>query len=381
MIARRALLLLPLLALGGCATLDDLWSSLGKGGSQDAVPLDERPVQEPLDPNVFVLESADQTVVGEPQVVFARDEDTLSDLARTYGLGYDEIIAANPDVDPWLPGTGTPVVLPTQYVLPAIERRGVILNIATKRLFYFPVVAEGEPQQVMTYPIGIGRVGWETPLGDTTVVSKAKDPHWWVPASVRREHAEMGNPLPSVVPPGPDNPLGHRVLKLDMPGYLIHGTNAPYGVGMRVSHGCVRLYPENIETLYTLVDVGEVVSIINEPYQFGTRGGALFFEAHAPLEDDEVPAEQRLAELIDAQVDAAGRPLNEHLRNHVGDLTVEPNGVPVAIVEYDASEFMARARVVHNIVQDDPNAPTLSEVREMMEEVEAEIAAESGEAL
>jgi len=381
LIARRALLLLPLLALGGCATLDDLWSSLGKGGSADAVPLDERPVQDPLDPNVFALESADQSVIGEPQIVFARDEDTLSDLARTYGLGYDEIIAANPDVDPWLPGAGTPVVLPTQYVLPNTERRGVILNIATKRLFYFPAAGEGETQQVMTYPIGIGRVGWETPLGDTSVVSKARDPHWWVPASVRLEHAEMGNPLPSVVPPGPDNPLGHRVLKLEMPGYLIHGTNAPYGVGMRVSHGCVRLYPENIETLYALVDLGEVVSIINEPYQFGTRAGSLYFEAHAPLEDDEVPPEQRLAQLIDVQVDATGQPLNEHLRNHVGDLTVEPNGVPVAIVEYDASEFMARARVVHNIVVVDPDAPTLSEVREMMEEVEAEIAAESGEAL
>ena len=381
MIARRALLLLPLLALGGCATLDDLWSSLGKDGSADAVPLDERPVQDPLHPNVFSLESPEQSVIGEPQVVFAREEDTLSDLARTYGLGYDEIIAANPDVDPWLPGAGTAIVLPTQFVLPGIERRGVILNIATKRLFYFPAAADGEPQQVMTYPIGIGRVGWETPLGDTTVVSKAKDPHWWVPASVRREHAEMGNPLPSVVPPGPDNPLGHRVLKLDMPGYLIHGTNAPYGVGMRVSHGCVRLYPENIEALYPLVGIGEVVSIVNEPYQFGSRGGALYFEAHAPLEDDEVPADERLAQLIEAQVDATGQPLNEHLRSHVGDLTVEPNGVPVAVVEYSPSEYMARARVVHNVVQDDPNAPTLSEVREMMEEVEAEIAAESGEAL
>ena len=381
MIARRVLLLLPLLALGGCATLDDLWSSLGKDGSADAVPLDERPVQDPLNPNVFSLESPEQSVIGEPQVVFAREEDTLSDLARTYGLGYDEIIAANPDVDPWLPGAGTAVVLPTQFVLPGIERRGVILNIATKRLFYFPAAADGEPQQVMTYPIGIGRVGWETPLGDTTVVSKAKDPHWWVPASVRREHAEMGNPLPSVVPPGPDNPLGHRVLKLDMPGYLIHGTNAPYGVGMRVSHGCVRLYPENIEALYPLVGIGEVVSIINEPYQFGSRGGALYFEAHAPLEDDEVPADERLAQLIEAQVDATGQPLNEHLRSHVGDLTVEPNGVPVAVVEYSPTEYMARARVVHNVVQDDPNAPTLSEVREMMEEVEAEIAAESGEAL
>ena len=379
--ARRAILLLPLLVLGGCATLDDLWSSLGKGGAAGPVPLDERPVQDPLNPNVFSLESADQSVIGEPQIVFARDEDTLSDLARTYGLGYDEIIAANPDVDPWLPDAGTPVVLPTQYVLPDIERQGVILNIATKRLFYFPAVAQGEPRQVMTYPIGIGRVGWETPLGDTTVVSKAKDPQWWVPASVRREHAEMGDPLPSVVPPGPDNPLGHRVLKLDMPGYLIHGTNAPYGVGMRVSHGCVRLYPENIETLYTLVDVGEVVSIINEPYQFGTHGGLLYFEAHAPLDDDDVPAEERLARLIDAQVDATGQPLNEHLRSHVGDLTVEPNGVPVAIVEYDPSEFMARARVVHNTVVEDPNAPTLGEVREMMEEVEAEIAAEAREAL
>lgn len=379
---RRVLLLLPLLALGGCATLDDLWSSVSKGGNAKAVPLDERPVQDPLDPNSFAIESAGQTVVGEPQVVFARAEDTLSDLARTYGLGYDEIIAANPGVDPWLPGEGTPILLPTQYVLPNVEQRGVILNIATKRLFYFPAVAEGEPQLVQTYPIGIGRVGWETPLGETTVVSKAKDPSWWVPASVRREHAEIGDPLPSVVPPGPDNPLGHRVLKLDMPGYLIHGTNAPYGVGMRVSHGCVRLYPENIEVLYTLVDVGEVVMIINEPYQFGQREGALYFEAHTPLEDDAVPAEERLVRLVDVQVDAEGQPLNEHLRNYISELIVEPAGVPVGVVHYDPAEYMTRVRVVHNTVEVDPNAPTLSEVREMMEEAEAEAAAaEAGETL
>ena len=129
---------------------------------------------------------------------------------------------------------------------------------------------------MLTYPIGIGRVGWETPLGETTVIAKAKNPSWWVPASVRREHAEMGDPLPSVVPPGPDNPLGTRVLKLNMPGYLIHGTNQPYGVGMRVSHGCVRLYPENIEFLYTLVDIGEMVTILNEPFQMGRKDGVLF---------------------------------------------------------------------------------------------------------
>ena len=375
MLIKRALLLLPLFAVGGCATLDDLWSSMGKGAA-DAVPLAERPVQEPLHPNDFVLETPEQSVVGAPQVVFARDEDTLSDLAREYGLGYDEIIAANPGVDPWLPGKGTPIVLPTQYVLPDVERRGVVLNIASKRLFYFPEPAEGELQQVLTYPIGIGRVGWETPLGDTTVISKAKDPHWWVPASVRREHAEMGDPLPSVVPPGPDNPLGHRVLKLDMPGYLIHGTNAPYGVGMRVSHGCVRLYPENIELLYELVAIGEPVTILNEPYLFGRADGALYFEAHEPLEDDTVLPNERLAMLLDTQVDATGRPLNEHLRDHVAEVAADPRGLPVRVVQYDASEFMVRARVVHNTVEIDPNAPTLTEVREMIEEANAEAEAE-----
>ena len=375
---KRALLLLPLLAVGGCTTLDDLWSSMGKRGA-GAVPLAERPVSEPLHPNNFVLAAPEQSVIGEPQVVFARAEDTLSDLAREYGLGYDEIIAANPGVDPWLPGEGTPIVLPTQYVLPGVERRGVVLNIASKRLFYFPVPAEGEDQQVLTYPIGIGRVGWETPLGVTTVVSKARNPHWWVPASVRREHAEMGDPLPSVVPPGPDNPLGHRVLKLDMPGYLIHGTNAPYGVGMRVSHGCVRLYPENIELLYELVAIGEPVTILNEPYLFGNADGTLYFEAHEPLEDDAVPSDERLAMLLDAQVDGAGRPLNGHLRDHVVSVAANPHGMPVSVVQYDSTEFMVRARVVHNTVEVDPNAPTLTGVREMIEEANAE--AETDEAL
>jgi L,D-transpeptidase ErfK/SrfK len=363
-----------LFVVAGCATLDDLWSSIGKSGATAAVPLEERPVQEPIDPHSFSLESPDQTVIGAPQVVFSREEDTLSDLARAYGLGYDEIIAANPGVDQWLPGEGTPILLPTQFILPDVEKQGVVLNIATKRLFYFPVPAGGEQQQVMTYPVGIGRVGWETPLGETTVVSKAKDPSWWVPASVRREHAEMGDPLPAVVPPGPDNPLGHRVLKLDMPGYLIHGTNAPYGVGMRVSHGCVRLYPENIEILYTLVDVGERVLIVNEPYQFGRRDGLLHFEAHAPLEDDLLSAEERLAHLVDEQTDATGQSLNTHLREHVTAVAADPRGVPVVVVQYDAAEYMARARVVQHMVKVDPNAPTLSEVREMIEE--AEIAAE-----
>jgi L,D-transpeptidase ErfK/SrfK len=376
LIFRRCLILLPLAALGGCASLEDFLSSLGPEQGAQTIPLDERPIEVPLDPNRFSLVDEQQGVIGEPQVVFARGQDTLSDLAREYGLGYDEIVAANPGVDPWLPGEGTAIVLPTQYVLPGSERSGVVLNIATRRLFYFPATAEGETPYVLTYPIGIGRVGWETPVGQTTIVSKARDPSWWPPASVRKEHAELGNPLPAIVPPGPDNPLGNRVLKLDMPGYLIHGTNQPYGVGMRVSHGCVRLYPENIEYLYELVDIGESVTIVNEPYQFGQRDGSLYFEAHEPLKDDVLPADERLIGLLEAQVDAAGAPLNRRLRDHVATVAANPHGIPVAVVQYDAQEYLERARVVHNTVEEDPDAPTLTEVREMMEEVEAEIAAQ-----
>ncbi len=367
-----------MLVLSGCETLDGFVSGLKKS-PQPAVPaLEDQPRLDPIDTNTFELVSADQSIIGEPQVVFTSADDTFSDLARTYGLGYDELVAANPDVDPWLPGEGTPILLPTQYLLPAGQRDGVVLNIASKRLFYFPRAADGELQQVHTYPIGIGRVGWETPLGETTVVAKAKDPSWWVPASVRREHAEMGDPLPSVVPPGPDNPLGTRVLKLDMPGYLIHGTNQPYGVGMRVSHGCVRLYPENIEFLYPLVAVGETVTIENEPFQIGRLDGQIYFEAHEPLEDDAVAADERLSNALDSYQGTDGMGLNPHLREHIVTIASLPTGVPLRVNQYDANEVMARARVVKNIVERDPNEPTLAEIRELMDEVETDEVAAGG---
>ncbi len=364
--------MLPLLALGGCTTVGDFLGKVGKDRTH--VDLAARPVQDPLPANEFVLQSADQSVIGEPQAVFARHEDTFSDFAREYGLGYDELVAANPDIDPWLPGDNTPVLLPTQYVLPDVPRQGIVLNIASKRLFYFPQAADGEPQRVLTYPIGIGRVGWETPLGAASVISKARNPQWWVPASVRTEHAAMGDPLPAIVPPGPDNPLGTRVLKLDMPGYLIHGTNQPYGVGMRVSHGCVRLYPENIEHLYELVDIGESVMIVNEPYLAGRRNGELYFEAHAPLEDDTVAPEERLQALLATQASGSGRPLNAHLEAHIEALARQPLGLPIRVAMYDASEVMARVRVVRNTVTADPDEPTLLEVREMMNAVDEDAA-------
>jgi L,D-transpeptidase ErfK/SrfK len=362
-------LLLPLAFVGGCSSLQDFFGTApNKRPAEVVVPLSERPVQEPLSGNHFVLESPDQSVVGEPQVVYTNETDTLSDLARAYGLGYDELIAANPDVNPWLPGAGTPVLLPTQFVVPDVLREGIVLNIASKRLFYFPQVAEGEPALVKTFPIGIGRVGWETPLGATTVVAKARDPHWYVPWSVRQEHAELGDPLPSVVPPGPDNPLGHRVLKLDMPGYLIHGTNQPYGVGMRVSHGCVRLYPENIEYLYELVEIGETVTIINEPFLFGQRDGEIYFEGHAPLEDDAVNPEERLDLLLERWNGVLPAGLSDAQVASIREAAGQASGAPMRIDAVRRDDATQRARVVRNTIELDPEAPTLAEVREMIDE-------------
>jgi L,D-transpeptidase ErfK/SrfK len=369
-LARRCLLLLAPAALAGCTFLEDLYSGPPGAERPEAVPLEARPVEEPISRNYFVLESETQSVIGAPQIVYTDAENTFSDLAREYGLGYDELVAANPDIDPWLPGDRTPVLLPTQYIVPDVPREGIVLNIAAKRLFYFPKAAEGHQQTVLTYPIGIGRVGWETPVGETEVVSKAADPHWFPPASVREEHAELGNPLPSVVPPGPDNPLGSHVLKLAMPGYLIHGTNQPYGVGMRVSHGCVRLYPENIELLYSLVEAGETVRIVNEPYLLGWRNGELYFEAHTPLEDDTIPAAERLDALLANAMESAG--VSDRDADHIRSLASVANGVAALVSYYDAHEVFARASLVRNTVEPDPNSPTLTEVRELMDEVMAE---------
>ena len=310
-----------------------------------APALSSLPLEDAIDPNRFVLESPEQSVIGVPQVVFTRAEDTFADIALEYGIGYDELLAANAGVDPWLPGANTAILLPTQFVIPDVPRAGVVLNIGSKRLYYFPAdgierdPATGEVtrQTVLTYPVGIGRVGWETPLGATTIVSKAKDPTWWVPASVREEHAAMGDPLPSIVPPGPDNPLGTRVLKLDLPGYLIHGSNTPYGVGMRVSHGCVRLYQANIEYLYEIVPIGERVLIINEPYQLGRLDGK-WYQTHPPLEDDAIDPQLRLDGILAALEDGSAPDIADHLRA----IASTAIGVPIRVGAFDQTEVFTR---------------------------------------
>jgi len=364
---RLATLFLLPLALAGCAAFEGFLDNMPRREPVTTTEEGALPLAEPQSRNYFLLEDEEQTVVGDLQVVRIEDGDTFSDLAREYGLGYDELVAANPGIDPWLPATGTPILLPTQYVLPGAPRRGLVLNIAVKRLFYYPEPQEGEPQAVLTYPIGIGRVGWETPLGTSEVIAKAKDPTWYVPWSVQQEHKEAGDPIGSVVPPGPDNPLGKYVLKLDLPGYLIHGTNMPYGVGMRVSHGCVRLYPENIETLYSMVELGEPVTIVNQPHLLGRRGGLVYFESHEPLEDTAVDTGQHLAALLQGAVTAGmltAQPKDVALQMQT--VASEGRGVPVLVEKGDVDEIYDRAVLVRNTVETDPDAPTLSEVRELI---------------
>ena len=233
---------------------------------------------------VYELPPAGNDVIGAVTIIQARADDTLIEIARRHGLGYEDIVRANPDVDTWLPGEGTDVVLPTRFVLPPGERRGLILNLAEYRLYYFPEPKGDEPAIVMTYPMSIGRMDWETPLGRTSVVSKVTDPSWYPPASVRAEHAADGDPLPRIVPPGPKNPLGRHAMKLGLPGYLIHGTNRPAGVGMRVTHGCIRLFPEDIGFLFGKVSVDTPVRIINVPIKIGWNGDDLMVEVHRSLE-------------------------------------------------------------------------------------------------
>ncbi len=222
------------------------------------------------------------------QYTTALYEDTLLDIARRFDVGQNEIVHANPNVDRWLPGENTKVYLPKRYILPEAPRKGLILNIGELRMFYYPRARRGEINQVTTHPISIGRMDWRTPLGTTKIVAKTKNPAWRPPESIKAEHAAQGDPLPDVVPAGPDNPLGLYAMRLGLPGYLIHGTNKPLGVGMRVSHGCVRMLPEDIEKLFPQIKVGLPVYIINQPVKYGWLADTFFVEAHPRLEEEQL---------------------------------------------------------------------------------------------
>jgi L,D-transpeptidase ErfK/SrfK len=330
----RAVATLTLLALAGCT------------------PFWEWPVKpEPLAPwpaleraDVFEGVGPETEVVGWPQKVIARHEDTFSDIARRFNLGYDELKAANPGVDPWIPGEGTEVLLPTAHIIPDAPREGVVINLPAMRLWWFGLPDEAGRQTVITHPIGIGMPGFATPLGEFHVISRAKDPTWHPPVSVRRAYAERGERLPAVVPPGPENPLGRHAVRLSNPVYLLHGTNKPAGVGMRVSHGCIRLYPEDIEALFERLPNGTPVRMVDQPWLAGWQDGRLFLEAHGHLEDGLADWSTAL-EMIDARA-------GEHELDwpRVAALREAGFGVPLPVSAGSPApeEWLARAPAVEN---------------------------------
>ena len=302
------------------------------------------------------LQLADEIVRGQLAPGAPLDE---TDIARRFNVGYEEMVRANPGVDPWLPGVGREVVVPTRFILPNAARKGIVINLAAMRLWYFEPRKAGEPQVVHTDPIGIGRVGWATPLGTTKVSRKKKDPTWRPSAAVRKEHAENDDPVDAVVPPGPDNPLGNRALYLAWPSYLVHGTNKPYGVGIRSSHGCIRLYPEDILQLFELAPVGTQVQVVNQPFLFGWHDGKLYLQAYDVLEDDPRDFDKarkklltkQLAVRIQKQLKERGEAIDWEA---VSAIAHQPRGIPAPVAGGTASidAEVAAAALVENRVPD-----------------------------
>ena len=232
---------------------------------------------------------------GETVTITVDKDQTLLDVARRFNLGQTEIVTLNPTLDRWLIKKGTVVRLPNRRILPDSPHEGITLNVAEYRMYYYPA---DQPGTVRSYAHGVGRQDWKTPLGRTTIAKKVKDPAWHPPESIRREHAANGDPLPAIVPPGPNNPLGAYALYLNLPGdYRIHGTDVDkiFGIGMQITHGCVRMYPEDIQALFNSVSVGTPVYIVKQPVKVGWLNNTLYIEAHPDLEGEEKTQDERYA--------------------------------------------------------------------------------------
>jgi len=269
-----------------------------------------------------------EDVIGRLAVIRLKEGDTLPDIARHFGLGINAISAANPGVDVWVPEAGERIVLPLNFILPDTPRKGIVINLATMRLFQFK--GGSKSLEVSTYPVGVGTEERPTPTGQMHVYRKTARPTWHVPASIAADHRKKGDILPAEVLPGPENPLGEYALYLSKLGYLIHGTNKPASIGLKATNGCMRLYPENIKMLYKDTPVNTPVAIVNQPYLIGQRDGLLYMEVHTPLEDSGViELEKMYAKLRNIEKKSA-RALDW---KKVKEVEAEARGIPVPIFE------------------------------------------------
>ena len=315
---------------------------------------------------VYELPTDGSSVVGADSHMKTVYKDTLLDIPRRNSLGYYEIIRANPGVDMWLPGDGTEIMLPGRRILPAGPREGVVVNLPEHRLYYYPKPKKGEKPVVITYPVSIGKMDWKTPLGETHVTQKTKHPIWNPPESVRKEHIANGDPLPpGPVKAGPDNPLGDYAMRLAAGNgtYLIHGTNNPMAVGMAITHGCIRMYPEDVAALFPLIPVGTKVWLINEPVKVAFADGELLVEAHPPVDDQG----QNTAE---PDMDVLSQKLDQALGNTTAAIHWDfakqalqaANGIPTVVgLQADMDPAEAAAEIANPHSMDAPAAPAAAD--------------------
>jgi L,D-transpeptidase ErfK/SrfK len=305
---------------------------IGAGAALAAVPAfaadkpaSPTPVPAPAKARVY------PDLIGEVTTYTIKEDDTLFDLAVEFRVGFVELAAANQGVEVWVPEVGSSITVPTAHILPDASREGLVVNLGDMRVYYFP--ADGTP--IDSSAIGVGAEGALTPMGKAKILRKQAKPTWYPPASIRKEKPE----LPAVVKPGPDNPLGDYAMYLSWPSYLIHGTNLPPGVGRRTSHGCIRMYPADIERLFHRVPVGAPVTVVNQPIKFGWRAGDLYMEAHPNLkQSDELEDEGKFTPDRGGDIEALAKKAAGKLADQidwkiVGDVVEHRSGLPVRIIK------------------------------------------------
>jgi len=285
----------------------------------------------------FTLPESGNDLVGVHQWTTISSNETLVDLADRFHMGYNLLKSANPEVDAWLPEEGVQVLLPGETILPRESRKGVVINVAEMRLYYYHQNGKGQAL-VDVYPISVGRGEWLTPITVTQVTGRVKDPVWYPPESIRAEHAARGDFLPKQVPAGPNNPLGNYLLSLGIPSYFIHGTNKRFGIGMQVTHGCIRMYPDDIEQLVKIIPTKTQVTIINQPFKAGWRDDELYLEVHPPLETNGEVVDIRLTDVVNLLIETTKEAPEAQIDwDQVELVLAEAKGIPqkVGLVKAD----------------------------------------------
>jgi len=315
---RLLVLFIVISSLYGCATT--------KSVHEEYQPI-PRHLEESIERNEFSVAKGDD-VIGRFAFISLEKGDTLPDIARHFSLGINEVSAANPGVDMWVPETGKRIMLPLSFILPDAPRKGIVINLAAMRLFQFK--GDSKSLAVMTYPVGVGTEERPSPTGQMCVERKVTRPTWHVPASIAEDHRKKGDPLPAKVLPGPQNPLGEYALYLSKSTYLMHGTNKPASIGLRATNGCIRLYPEDVKKLYENTLVKTPVNIVDQPYLLGQRNGVVYMEVHSPPEDlDAAEFDKIYAKLRNIEKET-GRTLDW---SKVKKVLAEARGIPVPIFE------------------------------------------------